>query len=137
MSTFKIYFNFFFSKNFSIVLLFHCFMGHTHIRLTLENFWKKYFFPKYLFSKLMFSNFYFSKNFSILLLFYCFGEEYTHTHTHTHETTFMQIILPLEFCTLNRSVTSLYGDTTPRAGEPLANFLGDTSKIEWLSRQPM
>jgi len=49
----------------------------------------------------------------------------------------VQIILPIEFRRLNRSVTGLYGDSTPRAGEPLANFLGAASKIEWLSRQPM
>jgi len=36
-------------------------MGHTHIRLTLENFRKKYFFPKNFFSKIIFSNFDFSK----------------------------------------------------------------------------
>jgi len=53
----------------SIILLFHCLMGHTHIGRTLENFWQKIFFPKYFFSKWFFSNVDFSKK---ILLFHCF-----------------------------------------------------------------
>jgi len=72
----KIFFfknNFFMSwffKKISIVLFFHCFMGHTHIGRTLENFWQKFFFSKIFFFKMIFFKCWFFKKNSIVPLFH-------------------------------------------------------------------
>ena len=69
---------------------------------------------------------------ALVLLFYCcFAEECTHARAHTHKTTFVQIILSIEFRRLNRAVTSLYGDSTPRAGKPCGQFFGGCIK-NWM-----
>ena len=46
----------------------------------------------------------------------------TRTHTHTHKTKFLKIILPIEFCRLNRAVTWSVRDSTPGQGNPWPTF---------------
>jgi len=58
----------------------------------------------------------------------------TRTHTHTHKTTFLKIILLIEFCRLNRAVTWSVRDSTPGQGNPWPNFW-EISKIA-LAIQP-
>ena len=60
----------------------------------------------------------------------------THTHTHTHKTTFLEIILLIEFCRLTGQLPGLYGTVLPGMGTP-GQFFGKYLKLHWLSNHPI
>ena len=56
-------------------------------------------------------------------------------NTHTHKTTFLKLILLIEFCRLNWAVTQSVRDSTPGQGNPWPIFCG-ISKIGVAIQQP-